>query len=92
MSPSRWITSLQEVKDFVVDPERPFFSATHQEIAQGYSTDIYFISAQEILRHLHLDDTTVVAEVFARRSGIFCGLPEVISLLSQSAIEIWGLP
>ena len=86
-----WISSLQEVDAIEVGPQRKFFSATHEEIAQGYTTDIYFISAQEVLRHLNLEDTTVVAEVFPRRSGILCGVEEVLHLLSDSAVEVWSL-
>lgn len=86
-----WVTNLQEVIDFHPDPKRLFLSATHEEIVKGYTTDIYFVSAQQILRHLQLDQTPVVAEVFARHPGIFCGLPEVLSLLSQSQVEVWSL-
>lgn len=86
-----WVTNLQEVIDFHPDPKRLFLSATHEEIIKGYTTDIYFVSAQQILRHLQLDQTPVVAEVFARHPGIFCGLPEVLSLLSQSQVEVWSL-
>ena len=60
-----WVTNLQEVIDFHPDPKRLFLSATHEEIVKGYTTDIYFVSAQQILRHLQLDQTPVVAEVFA---------------------------
>jgi len=88
----RWVNDLQDVINFTPDPKRLFLSSTHEEILQGYTTDIYFISAQQILRHLHLDQTPVVAEIFARHSGIFCGLPEVLSLLSHSKVEMWSLP
>jgi len=87
----RWISNLREAGEFTLNPERLFFSSTHEEISQGYTTDIYFVSAQQILQHLKLDETVVVAEVFARYSGVFCGLPEVRHLLSHSQVEIWSL-
>ncbi|MGC8777137.1 MAG: nicotinate phosphoribosyltransferase, partial [Candidatus Caldatribacteriaceae bacterium] len=86
-----WISSLQDVDALEVGSGRKFFSATHEEIAKGHTTDIYFISAQEVLRYLKLEDTIVVAEVFPRRSGILCGVEEVLYLLSNSAVEVWSL-
>ncbi|MEN3185508.1 MAG: nicotinate phosphoribosyltransferase [Atribacterota bacterium] len=86
-----WISSLQEVDAIRVDSERKFFSATHEEILKGYTTDIYFVSAQEVLRHLKLEDTVVVAEIFPRQAGILCGVEEVLHLLSENAVEVWSL-
>lgn len=86
-----WISSLQDVDAIAVDSKRKFFSATHEEIARGCTTDIYFVSAQEVLRHLRLDDTVVVAEIFPRRAGILCGVEEALHLLSESAVEVWSL-
>ncbi|MGQ9746330.1 MAG: nicotinate phosphoribosyltransferase [Candidatus Caldatribacteriaceae bacterium] len=86
-----WISTLQEVETFHVEKGRKFFSATHEEIAKGYTTDVYFVSAQEILRYLKLDDTMVVAEIFPRRSGILCGVEEALHLLEESEIEVWSL-
>jgi len=91
VSQKQWVNDLQEVIHYHPDSKRLFLSATHDEIMQGYTTDIYFVSAQQILRHLQLDQTPVVAEIFARHPGIFCGLPEVLSLLSHSQVEIWSL-
>ncbi|HQE25176.1 MAG TPA: nicotinate phosphoribosyltransferase [Candidatus Atribacteria bacterium] len=85
------IPTLKEVEDIDIDPERDFYSATPEEIKKGYTTDIYFVSAQEILRHLNLEDTIVVAEIFPRGSGVMCGVPEVLNLLSSVPVEVWSL-
>ncbi len=86
-----WITSLEEVVAFSPGKERRLYSATHEEIQRGYTTDVYFVTAQEILRHLKLADTIVTAEVFPRRAGVFCGVSEVLNLLAESNVEVWSL-
>jgi len=85
------ILTLKEVENIKIDPERDFYSATPEEIKKGYTTDIYFVSAQEILHHLDLKDTIVTAEIFPRGSGVMCGVPEVLNLLSPAPVEIWSL-
>jgi nicotinate phosphoribosyltransferase len=82
------IDSLADVEALQVKDGRKFFSATHEEIASGATTDIYFVKTAEILRNLGLDDTIVTAEIFARRDGIMAGLPEVLNLLANAAVEI----
>ncbi|AYO31149.1 nicotinate phosphoribosyltransferase [Biomaibacter acetigenes] len=86
------IKNLKDVKKFKVDSERPFYSANHDEIKAGLTTDIYFIKTMEILRHMGLSGKNVVAEVFPRKSGIMCGVEEVLSLLKDKNIEIYSLP
>ncbi|MDN5311157.1 nicotinate phosphoribosyltransferase [Thermoanaerobacteraceae bacterium SP2] len=86
------IKNLEDVKKFKVDSERPFYSANHDEIKAGLTTDIYFIKTMEILRHMGLSGKNVVAEVFPRKSGIMCGVEEVLSLLKDKNIEIYSLP
>ena len=85
------VLTLKEVENIKIDPQRDFYSATPEEIKKGYTTDIYFVSAQEILHHLDLKDTIVTAEIFPRGSGVMCGVPEVLNLLSSSSVEIWSL-
>ncbi len=87
----KWLSSLKELEEIKVQEERLFYSATHEEIARGYTTDVYFVSAQEILRYLQLDNTIVVAEIFPRRSGVLCGVKEVLRLLENSNVEVWSL-
>lgn len=91
MLQNRWINSIEEASVFHPSPERLFYSATHEEIKRGYTTDIYFVSAQQILKHLNLQDTLVVAEVFPRREGVMCGVQEVLNLLQESKVEVWSL-
>lgn len=85
------IRSLAQVKNLEVDKNRALFSATHEEIIQGYTTDIYFVKTQEILRKEGLDQTVVTAEVFARREGILAGVPEVMGLFKGCPVDVWSL-
>ena len=86
------IKSLNDVQNIKVDPERRLFSANHDEILAGMTTDIYFIKTMEILRHMGISKKEVVAEVFPRKSGVMCGAKEVLSLLRDKAVEIYALP
>ncbi|MDO4581819.1 MAG: nicotinate phosphoribosyltransferase [Bacillota bacterium] len=83
---------LDKVTAYRCDEDRAYCAAEHQEIARGLTTDIYFIKTMQILRHMGLEKTQVTAEIFARRSGIFAGLAEAMSLLADSEVEIWALP
>ncbi len=85
------IKTLSQVKDFKVDKGRKLFSAEHEEIITGITTDIYFIKTQEILEKKGLADTRVVVEIFARREGILAGVPEVCGLLSDCEAQVWSL-
>lgn len=86
------LSTLEEVRNLKISPDRKFFSATHEEIATLATTDIYFIRTYEILNALGLGDTPVVAEVFPRRDGIMAGTPEVVNLFSGKNVELWALP
>ncbi|MDI3481852.1 MAG: nicotinate phosphoribosyltransferase [Tepidanaerobacteraceae bacterium] len=85
------IKNLTDVRKFKIDSERRFYSANHDEIKAGLTTDIYFIKTLEILRHMGLSQKKVVAEIFARRAGILCGVEEVLNLLNDKDIEIYSL-
>ncbi len=67
------------------------FSATHEEILSGKTTDIYFVKTRDILDACGRLDAPVVAEIFAKRGGVFAGIPEVISLLADTGVEILSL-
>lgn len=84
------LRSLAQVQKLKLAP-RLLFSAEHEEILQGMTTDIYFVKSQEILQKYALQDTVVTGEVFARRGGVFAGLEEVLGLFSDSEVEIWAL-
>jgi nicotinate phosphoribosyltransferase len=86
------IDSLKKVNQIYVGQDRRFFSATHEEILSGATTDIYFVKTMEILRDMELSDTIVTAEIFPRKPGIFAGVPEVHNLLKDKDIELWSLP
>ncbi|MEA2087893.1 MAG: nicotinate phosphoribosyltransferase [Candidatus Caldatribacteriota bacterium] len=85
------ISSVKEAEKYSINPNRKFFSATHEEIENGLTTDIYFVRAQEILRYLRLDSTIVTAEIFPREEGVFAGTQEVYNLLKDKKIKLWSL-
>jgi len=68
-----------------------FFSATHEEILSGKTTDIYFVKTRDILDTCGRLDAPVVAEIFAKRGGVFAGIPEVVRLLEGSGVEVLSL-
>ncbi|MEW5762660.1 MAG: nicotinate phosphoribosyltransferase [Bacillota bacterium] len=86
------VESLRDVAAFGVDRERRLFSATHEEILNGWTTDVYFVKALDILRHLeHAADETV-AEIFTSAPGVMCGTEEVRRLLRGRPVQIEGIP
>jgi nicotinate phosphoribosyltransferase len=85
------ISSIIEMENYSINQDRKFFSATHEEIEKGLTTDIYFVRAQEILRYLRLENTIVTAEIFPRGGGIFAGTEEVYNLLKDKKIKLWAL-
>ena len=68
-----------------------FYSATHEEILSGKTTDNYFVKTRDILDACGRLDAPVVAEIFAKRGGVFAGIPEVVSLLEGSNVEVLSL-
>ena len=63
------LKNLNDVKDIKIDPERPLFSASHDEIIAGMTTDIYFIKTMEILRHMNISQKEVVANISTQTWG-----------------------
>lgn len=86
------IDSVKKADQFSVGQDRRFFSATHDDILSGATTDIYFVKTMEILRGMELVDTIVTAEIFARKAGLLAGVEEVYNLLKEKEIELWTLP
>lgn len=82
---------LEAVADFKLKEDRLFYSATHEEIAYGATTDIYFVKTMEILRSMGMAETVVTADIFSRKKGVFAGLPEVLNLFKDSDVEIFAL-
>lgn len=86
------IKDVKQVAVYKPDENRKFFSAEHEEILSGLTTDIYFVRTRQLLNEVQRESTPVAAEVFARRPGVFAGAQEVINLLSQKKVEVWTLP
>ena len=76
------------------ETEGRLFSATHEEVLTGWTTDIYFLKTRDVLRSAGLLETPVVAEVFTRKSGVFAGLEEVLRLFRTfpNPPEVESLP
>ncbi|MDR2137198.1 MAG: nicotinate phosphoribosyltransferase [Synergistaceae bacterium] len=85
------LNSLRDVAEFKTDGER-FLSATHEEIRCGFTTDVYFINTRDVLASVGRLDAEVAAEVFARDSGVFAGVGEVLELLKGRPLSIEALP
>ncbi len=85
------LKSLKDVSQIQIDKNRDLHGATHEEIKAGLTTDVYFLRTLDILKELELDDVEVIAEIFPRKSGIFCGIEEVKALLKDKDIEIWAI-
>jgi nicotinate phosphoribosyltransferase len=85
------LTSSMSVDRFSPGSDRLFHSATHEEILSGATTDIYFVKSYDLLRHLGLLDTEVVAEIFASRAGMACGIEECLNLLRTTRVQVWAV-
>ena len=85
------LNSLSEVTALRVDNHR-LYSATHDEIKAGATTDIYFINTRDVLASVDKLNTEVTAEIFTRTRGMFAGLSEVLELLRDAPVKIEALP
>ncbi len=87
------IRGIKDVQNWNPDTNR-LYSATHEEILKGWSTDVYFAKSLDVLRRLNLASSVVTAEIFANHAGVLCGVNEVLYMLGENAqkIEVWGLP
>ncbi len=74
-----------------------FYTLTEEEIRQGKVTDIYFVRTRQVLDAKKIK-RRVAAEVFLKgfprnwEWGVFCGLEEVLDLLSIHDVTIRALP
>lgn len=89
---SDMIETLGQVRSLKISADRKLFSAQHEEIMTGATTDIYFVKTREILERRGLGETVATAEIFARRGGILAGVTEVMGLLHRCPVEVWSLP
>lgn len=85
------LTGLKDVKEVQGNGERLFHSATHEEIKDGKTTDIYFLRTLDILNDLKLDDVIVTAEIFPRKSGVLAGVEEALNMLKGKNVEVWAV-
>lgn len=74
------LDSQKDIADYQ-DVKGRLFSATHDEILAGWTTDIYFLKTRDVLRSAGRLDAMVTAEIFARGDGVFSGSEEVLNLL-----------
>lgn len=86
------ILTLKQVADLTIQKDRVLFSASHEEIINGATTDVYFVKTHEILKELNKENTQVTAEIFSRGAGVFCGLPEILNLFADTGVDVWSLP
>ena len=85
------LRGLQDIPGVQIDEDRKFHSATHDEILTGRTSDIYFLRTLDILKELDMDEVEVTAELFPRKSGIFCGVDEVKALFKGKNMEMWAI-
>ena len=91
MPTSDRISTMKQVREYKLKEGRKLFSASHEEIFEGLTTDVYFVKTKEILHGMGLQDTIVTAEVFPREEGILAGVEEVIALFEGMDLEVWSL-
>ncbi|MEW5946080.1 MAG: nicotinate phosphoribosyltransferase [bacterium] len=81
-----------DIAGIEVDGKRKLFSATHDEIEAGATTDVYWLRTYDILGKLGLMDARVVADVFARDPGVFCGVEETRRFLEGRNVGVLAVP
>jgi nicotinate phosphoribosyltransferase len=86
------IRGLDDIKSLIIKEEdKRLFSASHEDIYAGLTTDIYFVRTMDILREMKLEDSIVTAEIFARKKGVFVGINEVYEIMKNKDIEMWSV-
>ena len=86
------LKGVKDVHDFKVEKGRVFHSATHEEIVNGATSDLYFVRTRELLTYAKRENTPVVAEIFCSRAGVLAGVEEVYNLLKDKEISLWAIP
>lgn len=92
MSEKHELKTMEDVRHYQIDKERVFYSATHAEILQGLTSDVYFVRTRELLARAGKENTPVVAEIFCSRAGVIAGVDEVFNLLKNKELSLWALP
>ncbi|OWZ83654.1 nicotinate phosphoribosyltransferase [Natranaerobius trueperi] len=87
------MNSLNNVNNWSINSDRRLYSANHDEILKGGTTDIYFVRTQEILNYMDLVDKEVTVEIFASKPGLMAGTEEAMGLLADdNNLKVWALP
>ena len=86
------LKTVKDVEDFRIEEGRVFYSATHEEIVSGVTSDLYFVRTRELLRQAGKDRSQVVAEIFPTRPGLLCGTEEAAGMLRGKAVSVWAIP
>lgn len=87
------LKSVEDVWNFKTNnQERVFHSATHEEIINGGTADLYFVRTRELLAAAGKENTVVVAEIFCSREGVLAGVEEVFNLLKHKNVSLWAVP
>lgn len=87
-----YLKSIKEVQNYNINrDERLLHSATHEDILLGLTTDIYFFTTMDVLGSMNMAGKEVIAEIFARKPGIFVGIEEVRNILKDNGVEMWAL-
>ena len=63
------LQSIQDVTNYQVEQDRRLYSANHDEILAGLTTDVYFVKTKQILESFGYRDSQVTAEIFPGATG-----------------------
>ncbi|MBE0449863.1 MAG: nicotinate phosphoribosyltransferase [Clostridia bacterium] len=85
------LKQLSDIDEIEISEKRLLHSATHEEIIGGHTTDVYFLRTLDILNHMNLSDSEVIAEIFPRKPGVMAGMEEVINLFKDKPLELWAI-
>lgn len=88
MKELKHLADLEAVK---IADDRVIHSATHDEIINGHTTDVYFLRTLDILEDLGLEEAKVVAEIFPRKAGVLSGMEEALALLKNKGLKVWAI-
>ncbi len=87
-----YLKGIKDVQNYDINREkRLLHSAQHEDILAGLTTDIYFFTTIDVLGNMGISDKEVVAEIFARKPGVFVGIEEVKNILRDKNVEMWAL-
>ncbi len=86
------LKNIAEVTAYQINKERKLYSANHNEILAGLTTDVYFIKTRQLLENSKYTNAQVTAEIFPRRAGVLAGIDEALGLLDDCNVQVEALP